>query len=120
MLTLFKEIFTWWNRQTLGTRIGTILFGQLVGEDEFGNKYYENKKKEKRWVIYKAETEASKISDAWYSWIHFTNNRIENIHKLTKYEWQKPHLSNQTGTDKAYHPNKNNNAIKKKYNSWKK
>ena len=26
MLTFIKEILTWWNRQTLGTRINTILF----------------------------------------------------------------------------------------------
>ena len=30
MLTLFKEIFIWWNRQTLGTRINTILFGHAT------------------------------------------------------------------------------------------
>ena len=40
MLTIFKEIFTWWNHQTLGTRIYTLLFGKKVGEDKFGNKYY--------------------------------------------------------------------------------
>ena len=37
MLTILKEIFTWWNRQTLGTRINTIIFGRLKGEDSFGN-----------------------------------------------------------------------------------
>ena len=47
MLTFIKEILTWWNRQTLGTRIQTILFGKFIGEDEFGNKYYENKKEKK-------------------------------------------------------------------------
>ena len=40
MLTLFKEIFTWWNGQTFGTRLKTIFFGKLVGEDHSGNKYY--------------------------------------------------------------------------------
>ena len=43
MLTLLKEIFTWWNHQTLGTRLFTLFFGKLVGEDDFGNKYYESK-----------------------------------------------------------------------------
>ena len=43
MLTIFKEIFTWWNQQTLGTRIQTLIFGKLVGEDDLGNKYYESK-----------------------------------------------------------------------------
>ena len=118
MLTVFKEIFIWWNRQTLGTRIETILFGKLVGEDDFGNKYYESKNG-KRWVIYKDEIDASKISNEWYSWIHFTKNKIENTHELNKFDWQKPHKSNQTGTEGAYHPNKNKNATKKKYSSWK-
>ena len=51
--------------------------------------------------------------------MHFTNNRIENKHDLEKYNWQKPHQSNQTGTENAYHPNRNNEQIKKKYTSWK-
>ena len=118
MLTVLKEIFIWWNRQTLGTRIETILFGKLVGEDDFGNKYYESKNG-KRWVIYKDEIDASKIPNEWYSWIHFTKNKIENTHELNKFDWQKPHKSNQTGTEGAYHPNKNKNATKKKYSSWK-
>tara|TARA_B100000686_G_C16638401_1_gene888607 strand:+ start:10 stop:369 length:360 start_codon:yes stop_codon:yes gene_type:complete len=118
MLTLFKELFIWWNRQTLGTRIQTILFGKLVGEDKFGNKYYESKNG-KRWVIYKDEIDASKIPNEWYSWIHFTKNKIENVHEFNKFDWQKPHKPNQTGTGEAYHPSKNKNATKKKYNSWK-
>ena len=30
----------------------------------------------------------------------------------------KNHLSNQTGTDKAYNPQKNQDVNKKKYNTW--
>ena len=41
MLTFLKQIFIWWNQQTLGTRIQTIFFGKFVGVDNFGNKYYE-------------------------------------------------------------------------------
>tara|TARA_B100001121_G_scaffold300675_1_gene310773 strand:+ start:2072 stop:2434 length:363 start_codon:yes stop_codon:yes gene_type:complete len=118
MLTFLKEILTWWNRQTLGTRLQTIFFGNFVGEDEFGNKYYENKKRKKRWVIYKGEIEATKIPVDWYSWIHFIKNKIEETHELKKYDWQKKHLSNQTGTEKAYNPQKNQDANKKKYKSW--
>jgi len=118
MLTFFKQIFIWWNQQTLGTRIQTIFFGKFVGKDSFGNKYYQSKTG-KRWVIYKEEIDATKISDEWYSWMHHTKNKIENLHQLKKYEWQKKHLSNQTGTNQAYHPNQNNNEVKKKYKSWK-
>ena len=117
MLTLFKKIFTWWNQDTFGTRINTMLFGKLVGKDDFGNKYYENKKG-KRWVIYSEEIDASKIPVEWYSWIHHTPNNLQNNQELTKYLWQKPHKPNLTGTKKAYHPNKNSNEIKKKYKSW--
>ena len=119
MLTFLKKIFTWWNQDTFGTRLKTIFFGKYVGKDSFGNKYYESKNG-KRWVVYFNEVDASKIPVEWYSWIHFTPNRIEKTHELKKYDWQKPHQHNLTGTKSAYYPNKNkNNATKKKYKSWK-
>tara|TARA_Y100001954_G_scaffold162379_1_gene172339 strand:- start:682 stop:1041 length:360 start_codon:yes stop_codon:yes gene_type:complete len=118
MLTLLQKIFTWWNQDTFGTRLKTILTGKFVGQDEFGNRYYENKKG-KRWVIYKGEIDASKIPVEWFSWIHHTPNKIEKSHELKKYDWQKPHQPNLTGTDSAYYPNKNKNANEKKYKSWK-
>ena len=118
MLTIFKELFVWWNQQTLSTRIQTLFFGKFVGKDNLGNKYYQNKSG-KRWVIYNGEVDASKVPEEWYSWLHFINNRIEKNTNLEKYEWQKSHLPNQTGTDKSYHPNKNNKDIDKKYKRWK-
>ena len=51
---MIKQIFTWWNYQTVGTFLYTLFFGKFVGRDSFGNKYYENKKG-KRWVIYNGE-----------------------------------------------------------------
>ena len=118
MLTLLKEIFTWWNHQTLGTRLLTLFFGKLVGEDDLGNKYYESKTG-RRWVIYKNEIDATNIPNEWYSWMHFTKNKIENLHYLKKFDWQKTHQSNLTGSDKAYNPKKNKNAVSKKYKTWK-
>ena len=47
------------------------------------------------------------------------DRRHIQLNDLKKYTWQKPHLSNQTGTDNAYHPKKNNNEIFKKYKTWK-
>tara|TARA_Y100000389_G_C17154477_1_gene361209 strand:+ start:37 stop:402 length:366 start_codon:yes stop_codon:yes gene_type:complete len=119
MLTALKKIFTWWNQDTFGTRLKTILYGKLVGTDSFGNKYYESKDG-KRWVIYSSEIDATKIPVEWFSWMHFTANKIERDHDLKKYEWQKPHQPNPTGTDEAYYPHKNKvNDITKKYKSWK-
>ncbi|MDC1159761.1 NADH-ubiquinone oxidoreductase subunit NDUFA12 family protein [Candidatus Pelagibacter sp.] len=118
MLTLLKKIFIWWNQETIETKLKTIFFGKLVGKDASGNKYYTNKEG-KRWVIYNDEIDASKIPIEWHSWIHHTKNKIENNHELKKYDWQKPHQSNQTGSENAYHPNQNNEPIKKKYTTWK-
>ena len=118
MLTSLQKIFTWWNQDTFGTRLKTIFFGKFVGCDDFGNKYYENKNGN-RWVIYVGSIDASKIPVEWYSWMHCMPNKIEKIHSLVKYDWQKPHQSNLTGTSEAYYPNKNEDGIKKKYSSWK-
>ncbi|WP_435148366.1 NADH-ubiquinone oxidoreductase subunit NDUFA12 family protein [Candidatus Pelagibacter bacterium nBUS_32] len=118
MLTLLKKIFTWWNQDTFGTMLKTIFFGKFVGSDTQGNKYYESKKG-KRWIIYADSVDASKIPVEWYSWMHFTPNRIEKNQNIEKYNWQKPHQANLTGTVDAYYPNKNRDGIKKKYSSWK-
>ena len=41
---LFSEIFSWWGGNTWGTRLTIWRQGRLVGKDEFGNRYYEQKK----------------------------------------------------------------------------
>ena len=94
MLTFFKQIFTWWNHQTLGTRIYTALFGKYKGIDYFGNKYYQNKSG-KRWVIYNGEVDATKIPNEWYSWIHHLKNKIEHNQEIKKFNWQKKNIPNQ-------------------------
>ncbi len=60
MKTFLLRLFTWWNGQTFGTQLWTWLYGEFVGEDEFGNRYYRTKGGkidpalgfERRWVIY--------------------------------------------------------------------
>ena len=37
MKTFLLRFFTWWNGQTFGTLVWTSLYGERVGEDEFGN-----------------------------------------------------------------------------------
>ena len=114
----FKIIFTWWNRQTLGTFLKTLFFGKYVGTDEYGNKYYKSKNDE-RWIIYYSNIEATKITSDWYLWIHHTIDKIPDI-KASKHLWQKKHLENQTGTSNSFRPVKiRKNEIKKKYESWK-
>ena len=59
---MLREIFTWWNGQTIGTRIWSYFNGVLVGTDDQGNKYYKNKKDTKRWVIYNSIIESTLVN----------------------------------------------------------
>ena len=86
MTSFFKQIFTWWHKQTIGTLIYTLFIGKFVGEDRFGNKYYKSSKG-KRWVIYKNNIESSKIPSDWYLWIHFLTKNIPS-EKSIKFSWQ--------------------------------
>ena len=43
MKLFLLKIFTWWNGQTFGTQLWTWRFGELVGEDEQGNRYFRTK-----------------------------------------------------------------------------
>ena len=117
---MIKQIFTWWNSQTVGTFIYTILFGKFVGKDDLDNKYYQNKKG-KRWVIYKGEINASKIDSDWFSWIHYQTDKIPSENPEKKHIWQKPHKDNKTGTRESYKPNTIDKKAKdfKKYETWK-
>ena len=113
-----KLIFTWWNRQTLGTFLKTLFFGKFVGSDEYGNKYYKSKKDE-RWVVYGKNIEATKISADWYLWMHHTINKIPE-YKDQKFPWHKKHLENQTGSKNSFRPIKiKKNNEDKKYETWK-
>lgn len=82
-----------------------------VGNDEFGNKYYLNKKG-KRFVIYNGIAEPTKIPAHWHGWIHYTTNSVPN--NTNKHSWQKIHLPNLTATQNKYSPK---NSISSKSNS---
>ena len=115
---IFKIIFTWWNKQTFGTFLKTLIFGKYVGSDQYGNKYYKSKNND-RWVVYSQNIEATKISSDWYLWMHHTIDKIPDI-KETKFSWQKKHLENQTGTSNSFKPVKiRKKTTEKKYETWK-
>jgi NADH:ubiquinone oxidoreductase subunit len=91
MKTFLLRFFTWWNGQTFGTQVWTWLYGEFVGTDEFGNRYYRTKGGkidkslgfERRWVTYNGYAEASTIPPAWHGWMHHmvdvppTQERVE-------------------------------------------
>lgn len=94
----------------IGTKIFTWFHGEFVGSDESGNKYYKEKrpvagKRERRWVIYKDEDEASRVPASWHGWLHHSESLPpnEDITQDIK-SWEKPHKPNMTGTSDAYRP----------------
>lgn len=93
---------------SFGTWLFTRLHGELVGSDEYGNKYFIDKrtkgqKRECRWVIYKGAPEASKVPPEWHGWLHSTAKEPP-VQGSARQKWQKPHVPNLTGTDLAYRP----------------
>lgn len=91
----------------IGTLLQTRLCGEEVGQDHFGNRYYRERKapqgvRERRWVIYVDEPEASKIPAEWHIWLHYTADAP--IPDSARRPWQKPHIENMTGTPDAWFP----------------
>ncbi len=101
---------------TIGTRIMTWLRGELVGTDLSGNRYFRDKRhlslsrgggrpsREKRWVLYDGEVEASRVPPEWHAWLHHTVDEVPKDGGKLLYPWQKPHQPNLSGTAKAYRP----------------
>ncbi|RAP42572.1 NADH:ubiquinone oxidoreductase subunit NDUFA12 [Rhodovulum viride] len=100
----FLSYVTWWNGQTVNTRIWTARNGQKVGEDGQGNVFYRSKDGKRRWVIYNGEVEASRISPEWHGWLHHTYDAPPTEAPLPHKAWEKPHKENLTGTPLAYAP----------------
>ena len=112
MKNFLLKLFTWWNSQTFGTQLWTWMYGELVGEDEFGNRYYRTRGGEvdktlgfeRRWVIYNRLAEGSQIPPEWHGWMHYMVDTPPTRESYTPRPWQKPHRMNMTGTADAYRP----------------
>jgi len=112
MKTFFLRFFTWWNGATFGTLLTTSLYGEFVGEDEFGNRYYRTKGGkidpalgfERRWVIYNGVVEASSVPPSWHGWMHHTVDVPPTQETVVPRPWWKPHRPNLTGTPGAHRP----------------
>jgi NADH:ubiquinone oxidoreductase subunit len=112
MKTFLLRLFTWWNGQTFGTQVWTALYGEFVGEDEFGNRYYRTRGGkidpalgiERRWVVYSGIAEASKIPPTWHGWLHHVVDLPPTLDPPKSLPWEKPHEPNLTGTPYARRP----------------
>lgn len=101
---ILDRLLTWWNGQTLNTQIWTWLYGKKVGEDALGNRYFEDKNRARRWVIYNGESQASRVPPEWHGWLHHTFDLPPTEEPLPTKIWQKEPVENLTGTADAYRP----------------
>jgi len=113
---------------TFGTWLFTKMRGELVGSDEQGNRYFQDKRlidgrRRKRWVMYNGEAEASRVPPDWHGWLHYTTDTPPPPGGMPRKPWQKEHLPNLTGTPLAYHPPGSSvaaseNKPKPSYEAW--
>jgi len=110
MAGLFKRIFTWWNGHTFGTSWQINRKGEKVGEDEYGNVYFQERGdsgydgRQRRWVKYKGYADASRVPPEWHGWLHHMYDAPPDEAGLVDHDWIKEHHPNLTGTVYAYKP----------------
>jgi len=105
---VLKKIFTWWNGSTLGASFDIHRRAALVGKDDQGNAYFEERKvtggRRRRYVIYDGLAEASRVPPEWFGWLHHILEEPPTVAPLPRKAWEREHRPNLTGTPYAYRP----------------
>ena len=92
------------------TRWITWLQGEFVGEDDFGNRYYQSRQvptsgRRRRWVVYAAGgDEATRVPPQHHGWLHYTLKDFPKQGERRKYGWVREHQPNPTGSPNLYLP----------------
>ncbi|ELT96072.1 hypothetical protein CAPTEDRAFT_164106 [Capitella teleta] len=92
-------------------RTDDLKYGDLVGEDKFGNKYYQNDMffiASNRWVDYAPQFgmdyDGSQIPAEWHRWMHHMTDDPPTVVPPVNYKWLPLHKENKTGTAGEYVP----------------
>ncbi len=109
MILFIKRLFAWWDGATLGTLFAIFRNGEKVGEDQFGNRYYQERRpsfegKKRRWVVYKGYADGSRVPADWHGWMHHTFDEPPTHQPLRRKDFEKDHRPNLTGTIFAWRP----------------
>ena len=104
MISFIRRLFVWWHGATLGTLLTTWWSGKRVGEDKFGNRYYQSRDGKRRWVIYAGTVEASRVPPDWHGWMHHTFDKPPTEAPFNTKPWEAEHVPNLSGTPEAYRP----------------
>jgi NADH:ubiquinone oxidoreductase subunit len=102
---IFDRVFQWWDGATVGTWVFTRLKGEEVGRDDRGNIYYVQRgNPRRRWVIYPASNDGSRVPPDWQMWLKGTIDDLPDKALPPKRKWEKPSDPNATGTMAAFRP----------------
>ncbi len=106
---MFAKLFIWWRESTIGALFDIKRRSNLVGSDDYGNRYFEDRKpslegRHRRYVLYKGLAEPSKVPAEWHGWLHHTFDEPPTIEPLLRREWETDHKPNMTGTLHADRP----------------
>ena len=128
---MILKLFTWWNGSTLGALFDIRRRSRFVGEDEYGNKYYQDRRPSmgdkdyhRRYVVYKGLAEPSKVPAEWHGWLHHTLDAPPTEVPLRRQKWEEDHRPNMTGTVYATRPKgaisegRNRQSTYDDYESW--
>ncbi|GJQ78229.1 hypothetical protein Trydic_g2558 [Trypoxylus dichotomus] len=93
-------------------RMDDIKPGKLVGEDKYGNKYFENNRffyGRNRWVEYApkygTDYDGSQIPAEWFGWMHYKTDLVPTKDPARpKYKWMATHTENPSGTTNQFMP----------------
>ncbi|CAL1528163.1 unnamed protein product [Lymnaea stagnalis] len=88
-----------------------LKWGTCIGEDKFGNKYYQNNYYfygKNRWVSFPPSVgfdfDASQVPPEWHRWLQYITDEPPSTHPLPKRNWMADHTENLTGSSKEYVP----------------
>lgn len=109
MFGFIFKIFVWWKDVMFGMLLIILLCGgKLVGKDEFGNKYYEEKGvigldgNKCCWVIYNGYVDVFCVLFDWYGWMYYIFEYLL-IEVLFKCQiWEKDYYFNLIGMVYVY------------------
>ncbi|XP_032679095.1 NADH dehydrogenase [ubiquinone] 1 alpha subcomplex subunit 12 [Odontomachus brunneus] len=112
-----------WNSLKTLYRVDELKSGTLIGEDKYGNRYYEDNRHfmgRNRWVIYADRVgmnyDGSQVPPEWFGWLHYkTDLPPYKDPSRPKYKWMMDHQQNMSGTNQAYMPY---STTRPKIESW--
>ena len=86
-------------------RTDDLKTGTLIGEDKYGNKYYQNNEYfygRNRWIIYNpkhgVDYDASMVPAEWFGWLHYKTDVPPTEKKPVNYSWIPEHTPNTSGS----------------------